>query len=315
MVDEYGKIVGVTGFGSDSFGFAISSDALQKSLKQMKKSPKIEYKAYPESSADKNASKQNEIKLESRLDSQIFTAFVEKKTEVTLSFPADSIPAVSVYDLDFEISKVNNVGFDIFKRFESFLVYENEDDYAEAEDEYEGDGAPQQFDELELNDKLKEVSPGNYIVKVPSKTYLYVEINTNNLDKAEFASKLTSNIPFVKHDVSTDANKIKVGTPKSFVMESALSQNVHFVELKKGVKYEIEVRSLLGDPSFVIFPKGGPLEEATYFDDSEKKGGIFGLDAVGTYTPKEDGVYDLMSGSDGTSLGYTVTVKKAKVKK
>mgnify|MGYP002684768272 CR=1 FL=1 len=107
--------------------------------------------------------------------------------------------------------------------------------------------------------------------------------------------------------------EITIGETKSGEIDAFELQNQYLVDLEKGKKYEVSMRSKVGDSYFLIFPTTKLPTKIFESDDAEDDAGIFGFDAIDEFKPEESGKYAILIPSDGyASIEYKLFVKEVK---
>jgi hypothetical protein len=154
----------------------------------------------------------------------------------------------------------------------------------------------------------REVEPGRYEIVVPADAYALAFIGTAAPDGASVAWE--SSVPIFLPPDDDEETTVEVGGTLDGILEFVESYDNVVVDLTAGETVEIAVRSAVGDPSFELAAPGQPLDEGEFVDDSGE--GLYGLDAVTTYTPAVSGPHRIrIASSDGLTMAWTLTVTPA----
>lgn len=312
MVNTKGELLGVTGMGDGTFGFALDIENVKEAIKSMEKHKIIPSLDWPTKPNDKRGKTTNVVNLVNRYDSSEYIFYSEKKTKLILEFPKDQIPSLDVSDLFGDMEYFSNSQSlalqaqinELVKKSPNFPQDEFEDFEAE-----EGEGGDYE------DPVLVPVSPGKYEVNIPKDTYVQVLIQTPDFNLNNFSTTITSSAGLIYHDNSRRFNKIELNKKVEGEIDTVNSQNQYEIELQKDKTYIVSLRSILGYPSFFVAPSAGLKGELYFNDFDEEPENMFDTTSKVEITPKETQNYTVFVPTDGYSpMNYELTVKEKKVK-
>lgn len=296
MVNTKGELIGLSGLGDDTFGFSVSIENIKESIKSMEKNKTKPYMAFPTKTDDKRAKTEHEIKTVNRYDTLTYNAYFEDKTTLTLEFPTDAIPALQISDYFEEIDpKYNSQYVDAVKEVAKSVATESDID------------PTTQLDTLQPT--LKPKSPGKYEVEIPQDTYLTILLGTNNINSDTFTSQMKSNIGLVYHAIREPLTNLTLDKKVKFEIDAFESLKQFSFNFEKGKKYEISLRSRVGDSYFMLYPATRLPVKQIDEDDTEDDAGIFGYDAILEFEPEETEPYIISVPTDSFATHeYTIVV-------
>ncbi|MFN8015558.1 MAG: serine protease [Acidimicrobiia bacterium] len=298
MVNKYGEVIGISELGDESFGYALANENIQEGLRIMRSKRSLPSATYPLTLKEASKGKQeNAISLINRYDSVKFVGYTKNKTTLKLSSSDKKPIALSVSDLNAEISKSSTLYDSVSNSFSDIDINDPTFENVPEDPEY----------------TVKQDSSGAYNIELPEDTSFYVEILSDSFDNNNYSTNLISSLPLTKVVTENVLTQLKVGKTKYGVLESLEAGRMYSIDLEKDTTYKFSVTSRIGDASFVLVKDGGKAKEDWFIDDAEKNGGILGTDAIKEIDINESGKYlVLVPPSYDSALQYSVNVSKVK---
>jgi len=278
LADTAGRVVGISGYSyDDQFSLAVAGPAAQDSVEAILDDRGSEWSPLPPlgQPRDEGAS----LDLRASGQSVLFVPNVRDLPDLEVRFPADVPVELEVTDLALETVALNEAA-DAFYR-------EDPDDDPSARPE-----------------PTPPSEPGTWTFDVAIDEPVLVFVSAAD-DRAR--AEVTSSLPFEVLNPQPALQSLDVGEPVEGTVSAFDDTDTYLLDLRAGQSVAITASSAFGDMAFTLVPPEGGGEGIEADDGG---GGLFDLDATGTFTARAEGTHILhVSQVDGYATAYRVAVE------